>query len=390
MKKIELIEFLPRTFDRQDIPDDIAEKLWHNYNQKISVEFPSLKTKDKWKLTSKGWVGHILITPDFHIILHPKISIYNIFGMLEYAYNIKSFQWLNGLIKCEKLEEFYNRLVEILTQKIINRIHQGIYRNYLSKTDNLVYLRGRINLHQTIQKPWHITLKCEYQEYTVDVEENQILAWTLFLISRSGLCQGITLIKVRQCYHVLQGLVTLKPFKAEACLNRKYNRLNQDYQELHALCRFFLANTGPSYEKGNNLTIPFLVNMAQLYQLFVAEWLKKHLPENLGITTQKRLKIGNDISFNLDILIYDKTNNATLYIIDTKYKNTLVTDDIQQIIAYAVSVNCSQAVLVYPVIINNPVNQQIGNIQIHLLTFALDDNLEKAGQTFLNKLINIY
>ena len=57
-----------------------------------------------------------------------------------------------------------------------------------------------------------------------------------------------------------------------------YHRLNRDYEVLHALCRFFLENSGPAHSSGGHTFFPFLVDMAQLFERFVAGWLQKHLP----------------------------------------------------------------------------------------------------------------
>lgn len=385
LRHIELTEYSSEEFEINEIEDAIAETLWRNYDREVTVDFPTPKTGNKWKLTAKGWVGHIPVTPDFHLSLLPKVPLGNLFGMLEYAYKLKSFHFLPGLVNCQSLEEFYSNLAHILAQRIINRCRKGFYRAYLPKTGNLAYVRGRLEMRQTIQKPWEVKLKCHYEEHTADIEENQILAWTLFIILRSGLCKERVLPKLRQAYHALQGLVTLKPFKPEDCLGRNYHRLNEDYQPLHALCRFFLENTGPSHEKGDRTMLPFLIDMAKLYELFVAEWLKENLPSHLLLKFQERINISDRISFKTDIVLYENSTGNPRYILDTKYKTPSypASDDVAQVIAYAVSKECQEVILVYPTSLTYPLDKLIGNIRVRSLTFSLDGNLEDAGKSFL-------
>lgn len=385
LRHIELTEYSSEEFEINEIEDAIAETLWRNYDKEVTVDFPTPKTGNKWKLTAKGWVGHIPVTPDFHLSLLPKVPLGNLFGMLEYAYKLKSFHFLPGLVNCQSLEEFYSNLAHILAQRIINRCRKGFYRAYLPKTGNLAYVRGRLEMRQTIQKPWEVKLKCHYEEHTADIEENQILAWTLFIILRSGLCKERVLPKLRQAYHALQGLVTLKPFKPEDCLGRNYHRLNEDYQPLHALCRFFLENTGPSHEKGDRTMLPFLIDMAKLYELFVAEWLKENLPSHLLLKFQERINISDRISFKTDIVLYENSTGNPRYILDTKYKTPSypASDDVAQVIAYAVSKECQEVILVYPTSLTYPLDKLIGNIRVRSLTFSLDGNLEDAGKSFL-------
>ncbi|NEQ76361.1 MAG: restriction endonuclease [Okeania sp. SIO2C9] len=392
---IELIEYKPRQFPPDKIDYDIATKLWQEYDEKgkkIKVEFPTPKTNNKWQFTSQGWVGYIPITPDFHIILKPKVPLHNLFGMLEYVYNLKSFRFLDGLVNCESLQEFYNCLVNILAQKILDRGRKGFYRTYLPKTENLTYIRGRLNMQQVMQKPWNVKFKCDYQEHTANIPDNQILAWTLFIIGRSGFCSENVTPRVSKAFHLLQGLVNLQPFKSSDIVDRKYHRLNEYYQPLHALCRFFLDNIGASHQQGNYSMLPFLIDMAKLYEKFVAEWLKINLPSNLRVQEQEKVDIIDDkISCRIDLVIYEVKTRKVVYILDTKYKLDArpSPDDIHQVVAYATYKKCHEAILVYPHKSTNSINQLVGESQVRLrsLTFAIDSDLEKAGQSFLAELI---
>jgi 5-methylcytosine-specific restriction enzyme subunit McrC len=388
---IELTEYVPRQLEREEITPAIEEALWRNYRNQVKVESPSFRTGGKWQLTSQGWVGHIPLTPEFHLALLPKVQLKNLFGMLEYAYQLKSksFRFLEGLIDCQSIEDFYSQLAHLLTRRILDRGRKGFYRAYVPKTGQLAYVRGRLNIRQAIQKPWDVKLSCHYEEHSGDIEENQILAWTLFIIGRSGLCSERVSPTVRQAYHTLQGFVTLQPRSAEDCIGRVYNRLNEDYRLLHALCRFFLESSGASHERGDRTMLPFLVDMARLYELFVAEWLKAHLPQHLLLKFQEQVNISKTLHFKTDLVLYDISTGTTRYILDTKYKTPKqpAADDIAQVVAYAVSKDCHEGILVYPEDLTHPLNVLVGDIQVRSLTFSLKDDLDRAGQDFLQNLL---
>lgn len=387
-KVIELTEYESKFFPLTDIPHSAGVKLYENYHKQVHVEFPNYKTGNQWQLKAKGWVGYIPLTTEISLNIKPKVTIKNFFGMLEYAYHLKSFNFIEGLNSCESLEEFYQRLAYLLAQKIIERSRTGLYRTYISKADNLAYIRGRLDVRQAIKKPWDTKLKCHYQEYTADIEDNQILAWTLFIICRSGLCQETILSTIHQAYRTLHGLVSLKAFSGRNCLIREYNRLNGDYQLLHALCQFFLDNTGASHEKGNNTTLPFLVDMAQLYEVFVAEWFKSNLPPHLFIKSQEIIKIGNNLTFKTDLVIYDVATKKPRYIIDTKYSTKLKSEDIAQVATYALTKECQEVVLLYPTALSYVLNETIRDIRIRSLVFCLDKDINHAGQIFLQNLLD--
>ncbi|BAY64820.1 McrBC 5-methylcytosine restriction system component-like protein [Calothrix brevissima NIES-22] len=386
---IEITEYQDKLFKYQDIPDSVGQKLYDQYKTQIEIEFPSYKTRNQWRLKSKGWVGYIPVNSEFALRINPKVPIKNLFGMLEYAYNLKDFRFLDGLMACESLQEFYNYLAHLLAQKTLERCRKGLYRTYLPKTAQLAYVRGRLDIQQVIKKPWDAKLKCHYEEHTADIAENQILAWTLYIIGHSTLCSDTVSTTVRKAYHALQGLVTLKPYRAEDCIGRQYNRLNEDYQILHILCRFFLDNSSPSHETGNHKTLPFLIDMARLYEIFVAEWLHKNVPKDYVIKQQYQIEVGQNRQFILDILFCDSAGKP-LAVLDTKYKapEKAANSDIHQMISYANTTNSQQAFLVYPIDLKQPLNIKSNDIQVSSLTFSLDDNLDSAGQTFLNQLLS--
>jgi 5-methylcytosine-specific restriction enzyme subunit McrC len=387
-RTIELTEYQLATFEQDSIPESVGQKIYHNYAKEIEIEFPNPKTRYEWHLKSKGRVGNIPITPEFHIAIRPKVPINNLFGMLEYAYNLK-IKFPQGSIQCQFLEQIYETLANILAQKILERCRKGLYRDYLSKTERLAYIRGRVDLRSALQKPWDVKLKCHYNEQTGDIEDNQILAWTLFIIGRSGLCRESVSSTVRKAFHALQGFVTLKPFKSEACIDRNYHRLNQDYQLLHALCRFFLDNTGPSHESGDREMLPFLIDMANLYEQFVAEWLKANTPKGFFVKQQHRVTHDQNYFDRIDLLLGESETNEILYVLDTKYKDPDRVDntDRNQVVTYATLLNCKNAILIYPQNLKAPIDKQIGDTRVRSLTFSLNSDLNEAGKTFLTSLL---
>ena len=243
-------------------------------------------------------------------------------------------------------------------------------------------------MRSALQKPWDVKLKCHYNEQTGDIEDNQILAWTLFIIGRSGFCRESVSSTVRKAFHALQGFVTLQPFKSEACIDRNYHRLNQDYQLLHALCRFFLDNTGPSHESGDREMLPFLIDMANLYEQFVAEWLKANTPKGFFVKQQHRVTHDQNYFDRIDLLLGDSETKKVQYVLDTKYKSPdkVANNDIHQIVAYANALKCQNAILIYPQNLQQPLDIKNDDIRVRSLTFSLNSDLHEAGKTFLTSL----
>jgi 5-methylcytosine-specific restriction enzyme subunit McrC len=130
-----------------------------------------------------------------------------------------------------------------------------------------------------------------------------------------------------------------------------------------------------------------MVDMARLYELFVAEWLRKHLLAPWTLQAQTRVPIGqhDNLYWNLDLIIAHAETGQIRWVLDTKYKRIEYpsADDVAQVVAYAQAKGCHEAVLIYPIHLARPLDESIGDIRVRTLSLALDGDLETAGQRFL-------
>jgi 5-methylcytosine-specific restriction enzyme subunit McrC len=177
----------------------------------------------------------------------------------------------------------------------------------------------------------------------------------------------------------------------DSCVARSYNRLNADYEPMHALCRFFLENSGPTHERGDRSMLPFLVNMSRLYELFVSEWLSAHLPDAICLMPQERAYLDETsvLYFDIDLVLRDASTGEILCVLDTKYKDTTTpaTDDVAQIVAYAEKMGCQEAILVYPRGLPQPFEARVGDIRVRSLSFSIDEDMNEAGNRFMRTLL---
>jgi 5-methylcytosine-specific restriction enzyme subunit McrC len=389
IQTVELVEYEPISLPGELLSPEIGRQLWQFYGDKVAVEFPSPKTDQSWRLTGTGWVGHIPLSADFQISIKPKVALENLWRMWAYAYNLHEFEWLDGLAQTASLVDFFPELAHVLAMKVLNRSRQGFYRTYETQIRRLPFVRGQLQWRQSFSSPEKAALLCRFDEHTTDIADNQILAYTLGHIARSRRCPEPVQTAVTRAYRTVQSITSPHTFQPQDCVDRTYTRLNQDYRSLHALCRFFLEHTVPAHEPGDHLMLPFLVNMARLYELFAAEWLKVHLPPPWTIKAQERVTAGerDEVQFDVDLVLYDGNGRAHT-VLDTKYKTPgkPSNDDISQIITYAKAKGCTEAVLIYPAVLERPLDLMIGDIHLRSLTFALEGDLELAGQRFIKSL----
>ena len=136
--------------------------------------------------------------------------------------------------------------------------------------------------------------------------------------------------------------------------------------------------------------MPFLIDMARLYEMFVSAWLRAQPGIGDHIKAQQRIDIGGraNLHFAIDLVLYDHASGRPRIVIDTKYKlpERPATDDIAQVVAYAEAIGCHEAILLYPAALPQPIDVQVGDIRVRSLSFALDGDLEQAGRELLAQL----
>jgi len=387
---IELREYQPELLAANDLSASDGEALWRRFGTQVTVDFPSPQTGGLWRLTSEGWVGLLPLTKDLRLLLLPRIPLKNLFAMWEYAYRLRQFRLPEGLVSSGSVDGFYSQLAGVLAKRVMLRLRKGIYKTYRPEKDELTCVRGSLDLRHRLRSPWRPSLVCEFEEHTEDIVENKIIAWTLFSVARSGLCQRETLRWVQAAYRGMAGAVSLEAFGPEACINRLYHRLNEDYEPLHALCRFFLAHSGPHYAAGDSKTIPFLFEMPRLYEMFVAEWLRAHQGERFRFHPHYHVTPDSQcgMTFDIDLVLRDIQGNP-LCVLDTKYKvGKPATEDVFQVIAYALSMGCEQAFLVYPMKLSDAFEMQVGPIRVSAVGFDISDDLDTAGEEFLQQILS--
>ncbi|MCC7439299.1 MAG: restriction endonuclease [Armatimonadetes bacterium] len=376
----------------QQITSGQGATLWQRYGNYVAVMGPSLTTNNQWVLKSQGWVGGIVVDAELRVMLQPKTPVANIFGMLEYAYRLNSFHLLDGVAAFGAIDEMFQQLAIIFAKRVLDRARIGLHRPYLAHTQQSPVVRGRIDLPENWRAPHRHPPTSRFQERTTDCKDNQIIAFTLQMLARHRLSRDASGL-IRTALHRFAGAATPMPCQPSDCINRHYTRINQDYQLLHALCRFFLEHSGPTHQLGDRTMIPFLVNMGRLFELFVAQWLLAHLPAEYRLVAQERVAVDAAGAFpiTLDMVIYNAASNRPLLVIDTKYKtaDSPSPDDLQQVVAYSVARGCASAVLIYPTQLRRPFNGRYGQSEIAIRTVAFDiaTDIEKGGRRMLEELL---
>jgi 5-methylcytosine-specific restriction enzyme subunit McrC len=378
-------------FPREMILD--AEILALNGSGKFEIEPASLFNGYNYGLRSRGWVGQIPVGDELLVRVVPKVPVGNLFRMLEVAYNLKSFRLFQGDVQIESIEDIYERIVSILANRVIDRARKGLYRGYLGEADSLPYVRGTIDVFGAVLNSVRgiPRIPCRYEEHTADLEDNRMLYWALHQTRRQALSREKVRAELDRARRALAGTITLERFSPKDCMNKFYHRLNDDYQPMHGLCRFILEQTGPGIQSGDRSFVPFVVNMPQLFQSFVAEWLRSNAPPGMTVRYlhTAQLDANFEMEIDIDILLCEESSQKPIAVLDTKYKASELPaeDDLHQIAFYAGELQVDHGIFVYPSNVAKLFKMvHAKKTRIESLVFDIAQAPDKAGAAFLDAL----
>lgn len=390
---LDLVEEDPLLVPERELEEGAARLIYSRYNKQLEIDAPSPWNNRSYKLRSKGWVGQLPVSADLALRIQPKVPIDNLFRMLEYAYDLKSFQLLPGSSRADSLEEVFESLASVLAHRVLRRLQQGLYRGYLLRAEPLPFIRGRVQPGPSLRGSLRgaTRLWCSYQENTADLEDNRILGWTLMQLSRMPIRREEVKVQIRRAYRGMAQAVEIDRVLPADCVHRFYDRLNEDYRPMHALCRFFLDHCGPRADGEAQEFLPFMLHMPRLYERFVERWLAAHLPAHLRVQGQYSASIeeGGPMKFKIDLVLSDRRSGETLAVVDVKYKRpeSPSEGDIQQVVAYAVRMGARRAFLVYPSQEVRRPRVTMGAVRVETLCFRVDCLPDEAGGLFREELL---
>lgn len=393
LRRLELVERKPLVVAKEMLTISEALAIRSVAKDRIAIEAPDGFSRDTWQLTADGWVGQIPVTEDLLLVLNPKVSVENLFRMIEVAYQIPVDFPEGPSATSGQLSDLFDRLARVLARKILLRLRRGLHREYIRCDEVLPFVRGSLDVLDFVRRGPSPVIQCRFEEQTSDIADNRILHWTVRCILRSLELKEETRDLLAQTVRSLRGAITLEPYQGSHCRGRSYTRLNSDYESMHGLCRFFLDAVGPKHASGEAAMIPFMVNMDRLFESFVAKWLGERLAGRFDVQEQASLEVGGDgeLSVRADLVLRDSRSGKAVAVLDTKYKgsSTPKPEDIAQVNLYADLLGVSQAFLVYPSPPLASFGADIGETRVSSLAFDLSGEFHVAGEAFARDLMVI-
>jgi 5-methylcytosine-specific restriction enzyme subunit McrC len=210
-----------------------------------------------------------------------SIAIRNVYVMMAYAFRAIRSRGTEQ-IATERFDHLHDLLAEILACGVGAQVKRGLHRDYLHRSEELVGVRGRIDLTRTISR--HSTtrgrLVCEFDEYEADTPHNQALKSVMVLLLRHGEVDAARKDELRRLLPHLDSVTLIAP-TAIRWRDLTYHRANATYRLLLGVCELIVRGLLPTQDAGTTKLTSWVSDeaMSRLYERFLREYYARHHPE---------------------------------------------------------------------------------------------------------------
>lgn len=215
-----------------------------------------------------------------------NILIKNIYHMLAYAFKVLK-QSNYDQVATEDFENIHNLLAAILSKGISQQLKQGLYREYIDKSDDLSVLRGKLNISGTIKNRVQNKqrLACEFDELSEDNIFNQILKLTASILikNRNVEAEYKAELKKLLLYFGNVSDVSVSMIKWSTL---RFQRNNQSYKMLMNICYLVIDGLLLSTQNGEYSMANFIddQHMHSLYENFIREYYRYHYGNEVSVS----------------------------------------------------------------------------------------------------------
>ena len=249
------------------------------------------------------------------------IPIQNIYYMLAYAFQILREQGYRS-IATESFHNTADLMAEILIRGTSVQIKRGLGRQYVTQTEELSTLRGKIDIAQSVKKQTMRNKKliCSYDEFSVNENMNQVIKSTLILLLKADIEKNRKK-KIRKLlvYFSEVDVIDLKRVN----WRMTYNRNNQTYQMLMSICYMIIRGLLHTNSEGDTKVMDFLdeQRMCRLYEKFILEYYRREFPQISASASEIFWQVDDGMNAMLPVMRTDimLQYQEKVLIIDAKY-----------------------------------------------------------------------
>ena len=301
-----------------------------------------------WKVHASSMVG-VIAAGDTTVVIEPKIPMESVLTLM--AATPPSEKWLTEEAGLGESPDLLRVVVHAYVTALDRALSRGMRREYREEREELVGIRGRIDIASISRRPFASTrIPCVYDEYTADTGLNRLLFAAVRRCGRIPGVAGPDRTALRRCAAALDG-VGEDRHALDWYDKWTPTRLDRHFEQAARLGALILRNMTINEGAGTNQSPTFLVNMNALVEKFIEVSLTDALRGTLDVAGQFRttLDTGGRIGMQPDLVF--SRRGERLLVADIKYKSvsTLAKTsraDLYQVTSYAAALGLPVAALI--------------------------------------------
>ncbi|MFW0786143.1 restriction endonuclease [Gordonia sp. CPCC 206044] len=315
-------------------------------NLNIVEVVPTLETH--WYEVSAGRKIGAVSVGELEVVVRPKITDLNRLIFLL-GYSVHRDLWGDDRVHLTKADDLLPALAEAFSRLASRATEQGLLQGYRTVADTLPVVRGRMLVGEQVTRRFGlpIPLAVEYDDFTSDITENQLLlAATLRMLAVPGISTS-----ARQRLQRMHLAMAEVSGPARGSLPAWHaTRLNTRYHDALHLAEIVLSAQSFEQRSGDLVVTGFMFDMWRVFEDFVCTALSEALSGHFATQHRLHLDEADRVAMRPD-LVWFGAGRQVRAVIDAKYKaerpDGFPDADLYQMLAYCTALELPRGHLIY-------------------------------------------
>lgn len=336
-----------------------------------------------WTVGPAGKVG-VARVGDVEVWVAPKVEIRRLFFLLGYARDHRG--WRDEDLGLREDADLLTAVATAFARQADRATQQGLLQGYRVEETSSAVLRGRVRTAEQIKRRFGLAVPIEvrYDEYGVDIPENQLLRGAASVLLRLRRLDPITR---RSLLRLLRATADVSPLRRGAALPAwQPSRLNARYRLALRLAELALRGASVEQAAGSVDVNGFMLDMAALFEDFLTVALGEALGRRGGVCRAQdrwHMDEADAVLMKPDLVWYAAGSSEPAAVIDAKYKaekpSGFPNADLYQMLAYCSVMGLDRGHLVYAKGNEPAVSHTVRRAGVEIVQHALDLDQEPAA-----------
>lgn len=348
---------------RINLPAQVADLL---VSSQLVDARPVAAARGLWEVRAARAVGAAVLgagEQQVDLRVAPKTDVRRLLFLMSYAADPRG--WREDWVDLPEVAGLPAAIGEALARSVDRALRAGVLQGYRTVEEAAPTVRGRVRFDDQLRHQFGATLPVEitYDDFTVDIAENQILRAALRRMLRVADLPDTTRLRLLAQLHRLTEVSDLVAGQAPPTWTP--TRLNARYASALRLAQLVLRGTSFDLERGPVRASGFMVDMPRVFEDFVTVALGRALMDQRGgaVVLQDSgwwLDAGRQVSLRPDLVWYPEAKGwrkqskglgAPGVVVDAKYKAEkplgFPNADVYQLLGYCTALGLPEGHLVY-------------------------------------------